>query len=87
MQRMELSTLRDRVAEIAENAAIGDGVADIVLEADKDADGDDFLRVILKIRGLDRASYEDLASLVTSIETVVGDLDERFPSVRFAEAA
>jgi hypothetical protein len=84
---MELSTLRDRVAEIAENAAIGDGVADIVLEADKDADGDDFLRVILKIRGLDRASYEDLASLVTSIETVVGDLDERFPSVRFAEAA
>ena len=87
MQRTELSALKDRVSEVARKSAVADGLTDIVLEADRDNDGGDFLRIILKIKSLDRVSYKDLAALTTSIENAVGDIDERFPSVRFADAA
>jgi hypothetical protein len=87
MQRTDLSALKDRVSEVAKKSAIAGGVTDIVLEADRDSDGADFLRIILKIKSLDRVNYKELAALTTSIEDAVGDIDERFPSVRFADAA
>jgi hypothetical protein len=87
MQRSDLSTLKKRISEVAKKSAVAGGVRDIVLEADKDMEGGDFLRVILKIKSLERVSRDDLVALTESIEDAVGDVDERFPSVRFSEAA
>jgi hypothetical protein len=87
MQQTDLSTLKKRISEVAKKSAVAGGVTDVVLEADKDAEGGDFLRVILKIKSLERVPRKDSAALTESIEDAVGDVDERFPSVRFAEAA
>jgi hypothetical protein len=87
MQRTDLSRLKERISEVAAQSALAGRLKDIVLEADRDNEGGDFLRVILRIKSLDRANHKDLEELAASIENAVGDVDERFPSVRFADAA
>jgi len=43
--------------------------------------------VILEMKSFDGLSDADLAAVIEAIERAVGELDERYPSVRFADAA
>jgi hypothetical protein len=87
MPQAELSALRKRVSDIARKSAIGRLLSDVTLEADRDDEGSDFLRIVVELKTLDEVRDEDIDTLVASIEKAVSDLDERFPSVRFADAA
>jgi hypothetical protein len=87
MKVSELSDLRARIIKIAKKSTIGGRVQDVIVESDDYGDGTDFLRVSVQLRNIDTITVEDVEPLVKSIEDVVAKLDDRFPSVRFSEAA
>ena len=87
MKQAEFSVLKKRVEDVTHDTPVGDRIKNIVLEADRDNEGSDFLRVILEVSSLDDVKIEDLEPVVESIETALLELDDRFPSVRFADAA
>ncbi len=80
---IELETL---IADLVRRSPLGTHFQAVNLEADN-GDEEDFFRVILEFDTLNGVRTEDLLSLISSIEDSVQDVDERLPSVRFAEAA
>jgi hypothetical protein len=87
MKQAEFSVLKKRVEDVTHDSPVGGRIKNIVIEADDDGTGSDFLRVILETASLDDVNVEDLIPVVESIETALLELDDRFPSVRFADAA
>lgn len=87
MKQANLVQLRDLIANIARESSLGERVRDVVVEAEGDSPGTEFLRVILEMNNLDGLRFDDIKPLLTTIEDAVARVDERFPSVRFAEAA
>lgn len=86
MTQADLSTLEKRVRDVAKESILGERLKDVTLEADR-YDESDFLRILVEVKTLESVSDEDLEAVVESIESAVSELDERFPSVRFADAA
>jgi hypothetical protein len=83
----DLTRLRERILETARRSAVGRQVEDVALEPDRSEDGGDFLRVVVRLKpngDTDDAGFE---ALLEAIEDTVGSLDDRYPSVRFSEAA
>jgi hypothetical protein len=87
MKTAELSDIRDRVAALAKASAVGRRVRDVLVEANEDEEAGDFLRVLIELDDLEQVKVEEVEPLIRLIEDVVGQLDDRYPSVRFAEAA
>jgi hypothetical protein len=57
------------------------------VEAEADPEGDTFLRVSLELDRTDDLEWDNVEPLVRSIEDAVAAVDDRFPSVYFADAA
>lgn len=83
----DLSELKERVLDTAKKSPVGPQVQAVELEADRDDQGADFLRVTIQLKNGGKAKDADLEALLESIEDAVGAVDERYPSVRFADAA
>jgi hypothetical protein len=86
----DLATLKERVLAAAKTSDIGSKVAGVTLEPARDDEGSDFLRVVVQIKDVETSSHEALEAfeaLLERIEGTVAEIDERYPSVRFAEAA
>ena len=83
----DLTTLKDRVLETTKASPVAAEVQDVELEPGSDDEGGDFLRVVIHLRHGEHTTDEDLLALIEAIEDAVGDIDERYPSVRFADAA
>jgi len=75
------------VREIAASSPVGDRVRTIELEPAEDDEGRPFLRVVFQIAELDDVSDDELTGLMEQIEDRLENVDDRFPSVRFADAA
>jgi uncharacterized protein (UPF0335 family) len=84
--QVDLDTLKQRVIDATKQSPVADQVEDIALEPDRDEWGTDFLRVVVQVKNIDRAADEDLEALLEAIESTVGAVDERYPSVRFSDA-
>ena len=61
-------------------------VEDILLEPDRDDEGNDFLRVVVQVKDWP-IQPTPTPRRSGMIESVVASIDERYPSVRFADAA
>jgi hypothetical protein len=85
--RTELSNLEIRVRNAIRTSAVGEHLRNVVVEADRDDEGTDFLRIVLEMTGLEEVSDDDMESVMRSIESTLSEVDERFPSVRFSDAA
>ena len=83
----DLATLKERVLAAARGSDAGPNVADVILEPAKDDDGTDFLRVIVQVKDGEKSADEAFEALLERIEGAVAELDERYPSVRFSDAA
>jgi hypothetical protein len=83
----DLSVLRDRVLATAKSSQVAGRIADVVLEPAQDDEGTEFLRVIVQVKEPEKAADEAFEELMERIEATVAELDERYPSVRFADAA
>ena len=80
----ELKTLIDGIVR---RSAVAHHLKGIVLESDEASDENGFFRVTIALDGLGAFDDEDMVTLTASIEGAIDDLDVRFPSIRFAEAA
>ena len=83
----DLATLKERVLAAAKGSDVGARVSDVTLEPAQDDAGTDFLRVIVQVKDVEKAGDEAFEGLLERIEGAVAELDERYPSVRFADAA
>ena len=85
--RTDLATLKELIIETAKKSPVGEKVEDVELESDRYDDTEEFLRVMIRLKNSDKADYPALAKLIQAIENAVGEVDERYPSVRFPDAA
>ncbi len=83
----DLATLRERVLAAAKNSGVGSKVAGVILEPARDDEGTDFLRVIVQMKDVEKSGDEAFEALLEEIEGMVAEIDERYPSVRFSDAA
>jgi hypothetical protein len=83
----DLETLRRLIDETARKSPVGHKLQKVELEPASSGDGDEYLRVMIGLKSTDDADYPELAKLIKAIEDAVGKLDERYPSVRFPDAA
>ncbi|WP_375429435.1 hypothetical protein [uncultured Sphingomonas sp.] len=83
----DVVTLKDRVLRIAKASSLADAVDDVRVESASDREGSDFLRVEVTVRLPKRDVDADLNTLVERIESEVATVDDRYPSVRFLDAA
>jgi hypothetical protein len=72
---------------MARKSALGPRVRHVEIEADEAVEGGPFLRVMLELDHTDDLQWDSVEPLVRSIEDSVAAVDERFPSVYFADAA
>lgn len=87
MAQVDFAAIEKLVAAAAEQAAIGNAVDRIELEADQSEGGSDFLRITLYLKQLEKIEDKQLLAVIKSVEDNLIEKDERFPSIRFAEAA
>lgn len=87
MKTTDLSLLRAEILELARSVPVGALVRDVSIIPSDDGLGGEFLRVQFLMNDLDSIEPEDVEPLMDSIQDVVAEKDERFPSVFFSEAA
>jgi hypothetical protein len=87
MKLTDFSELESRVSEIIRRSPLNSRALGVKIEAEDDIEGGEFLRVIVKLRGSQRLNYRKVAPVLDEIRDTVAEADERFPSVRFQEAA
>jgi hypothetical protein len=85
--QIDLDTLKQRILEATKKSTVADQVENVALEADRDEEGTDFLRVLVQVKNADNRVDADFEALLEAIEKAVGAVDERYPSVRFSDAA
>ncbi len=83
----DLETLRKVVIDTAKKSPVGEKVEGVEIESDRYDESGDFLRVMIWLKSTDKADYPALAKLIEAIEDAVRELDDRYPSVRFPDAA
>ena len=87
MKQADFAVLRQRILDATKNSAVKDRIRDVTLDADRDDEGSDFLRIRVQLESLDDVADSELEAIVEAIEAAVAELDERSPSVRFGDAA
>lgn len=85
--KRDLAELRRQALEAVQSTQTAGEVADITLEPAEDTDGWEFLRVIVQLKADSNPSDDELLALQDALQDRLIDLDERFPSVRFPNAA
>lgn len=83
----DLDTLKRKVLEAAKLSGLAARVEDVAVEPDQDDEGTGFLRVIVRVTGVCDSDETAFEHLLEEIENAVATVDERYPSVRFLDAA
>lgn len=87
IMQANLETIEKEVSMAARRSAVSSHLSKIIVEPDQEEDGTTILRVVVEVKDGDTASDADFALLLETIEDVVGNIDERYASVRFVDAA
>jgi len=75
------------VRRAIESGPLADTVRDVQIEPGCDEDDEEFLRVVLSMRLPHKNVDAQLEALLERIEEAVAAVDDRYPSVRFLDAA
>jgi hypothetical protein len=81
----EATALETRVEHVVRRR-LPDGVRLVTVEPSEGEDGDEYLLVTVHLSSHD-VDDEELERLLEEIESSVATLDQRYPSVRFVDAA
>lgn len=87
MKHAETKNLVARIVAVVQQSDFAKDVSRVDVEEASDEDGDTFLRVFLVTTKPNQFSWKRMARLVRQIEDDVAQVDDRFPSIRIAEAA
>ncbi|MEY2927456.1 MAG: hypothetical protein RL367_1933 [Pseudomonadota bacterium] len=82
----DLAKLKTQLLASMMRGPLADRISDIDIEADVDRDGSEFLRIVVKLRFVDK-DYLEMGALLESVESEVFDMGGPYPSVRFQDAA
>lgn len=82
---LEPAKLQAHIAEFVKGR-LPDGVKTITVEPSVSHEGTDFLLVTIELISAD-ADADELGKILEGVEDEVAKWDERYPSVRFQEAA
>ncbi|HEX8223627.1 MAG TPA: hypothetical protein VF605_07410 [Allosphingosinicella sp.] len=86
MNTLDLTEMTARVRKLLEGSALGEVVQDVSIEPVSYED-DEVLRVTIRVRKPDKVKADDAIAIIRQINDELSEVDERFASVRFAEAA
>ena len=86
MSQMTIEDLTQRVQAVLDRSPLSHRVKGVAIEP-VDFDDDEVLRVTIKVSKPDSVKTEEALLLLQNIHDELSELDDRFPSVRFAEAA
>jgi hypothetical protein len=84
---MDLEQIKDRIASIARSGGIGELIQDVEVEVDHDEDDTDFLDVVITLKPTKKNVDAELIKTIERVEDAVAEIDPRYPSVRFLDAA
>lgn len=87
MAQAEFSEVTRTVREAVGKSDLASEVTGIAIDENTDETGGEFLRVILSLRSLKKLDFDQIELFVRAIEDSVAEIDDRFASVRLAEAA
>ena len=87
MAQAEFSEVTRTVREAVGKSDLASEVTGIWIDENTDETGGAFLRVILSLRSLKKLDFDQIELFVRAIEDSVAEVDDRFASVRLAEAA
>ena len=85
MRHADPLELASAVKRIVGGSSLSEKFERVGVEAGDYNDESNFLRILLFLRDTKNISDEDVDSLTSSIEIEISKIDDRFPSVRFAE--
>lgn len=83
----ETESLTSKIVEMVHASRVAADVTNVAVEPDADNDGIAFLKVKITLKDTDKADDADLDALVECIEDAVLEIDDRYPSIRFLDAA
>ena len=87
MKHADIKDLEKRVSRVIRDSDLADRVSRVSVEPGDDDEGSEFLRVFLHFNTAPNLRWKNFQAVVRAIEEEVAVVDERFPSVRIAEAA
>jgi hypothetical protein len=87
MKQAEISEIKRLIESLSRDSWLGADLKQVDVEPSEDGLGGDFLRVDLHVGHPERVEWKNVAGLIRSIEDAVLDIDDRFPSVHFPDAA
>jgi len=87
MKQIEITELTRRIEAIGKASSLASRLMQVKVEPADDGAGNEYRRVILRMDEPDTLTWESVAPLVNSIQDDVLEIDDRFPSVYFPDAA
>lgn len=84
---MELADIQKNVSDAARKGSLATLIRDVLVEPDKDEFDDEFLRVEIKLGRTEKDIDSELEAVIERVEEAVAAVDDRYPSVRFLDAA
>lgn len=87
MARADIDLLKSTISDLVSRSPVARHATNVSLEADRYEITGDFLRVVVELDTLDGIRDNELIDLIEAIEDSVRQLDERYPSVHFLDAA
>ena len=87
MATASIEDLMERVRLLLEQSSLRDAFRGVAIEPAHTYGDDEVLRVYIQVAEPDRIPTEDAVAVSRQVVDDLSELDDRFPSVRFAEAA
>jgi hypothetical protein len=87
MKQVEITELTRRIEAIGRASPLASRLKQVTVEPADDGAGNLYLRVILRMDDPDTLTWETVRPLVNAIQDDVIEIDDRFPSVYFPDAA
>ena len=87
MAHADFSTVTSKVRETIDGSVLAPQIVGVSVDENTDEGGGEFLRIFLTFRNLKALDFDRIEDFVRQIENSVAEVDDRFASVRLAEAA
>lgn len=87
MKTADIADLTERVRQLLAASKLSEFVRDVYVEPAFTYGDDEVLRVHIRVAHPDKMASKDASEIINQIVDDLWAIDERFPSVRFDEAA
>ncbi|HWT12078.1 MAG TPA: hypothetical protein VN231_04935 [Allosphingosinicella sp.] len=82
-----IDVLENIVSNAIRGGTLAKAIRQVRVEPDLDAQGNEILRVLIEMKRQPDNADEELENLLERIESAILAIDDRYPSVRFLDAA